>query len=205
MSPEHILALISQYGYAAIILLLMLGIVGLPIPDETLLTLTGYLIFRGTLHAAPGYLSALLGSCCGITISYAIGRYGGLRLIRRFGKIVHLSGDHLDRAKVWFYRHGKWALPAGYFVPGIRHVIAIIAGSSGLEYRRFAVLAYTGAAIWSGVFIGAGMILGREWERFPGVARTAAVVVFALALVAAAGTLVVRKIQGKRRVRRGAH
>ncbi len=67
MSPEHLLAIISRYGYAAIIVLLMLGIVGLPIPDEALLTLTGYLIFRGTLHTIPAYLAALLGSGCGIT------------------------------------------------------------------------------------------------------------------------------------------
>jgi hypothetical protein len=55
-----------------------------------------------------------------------------------------------------------WALPVGYFVPGIRHITAIIGGSTGLEYRRFAVLAYTGAAIWSGVFIAEGFTLGKK-------------------------------------------
>ena len=33
---QSILAWISQYGYFAIFFLLMLGIVGLPVPDETL-------------------------------------------------------------------------------------------------------------------------------------------------------------------------
>ena len=47
---QHILAWITEYGYAAIIGLLMLGIVGLPVPDETLLTFTGYLVFRGTFR-----------------------------------------------------------------------------------------------------------------------------------------------------------
>ena len=47
---QHILSWITEYGYAAIVGLLMLGIVGLPVPDETLLTFTGYLVFRGNLR-----------------------------------------------------------------------------------------------------------------------------------------------------------
>jgi membrane protein DedA with SNARE-associated domain len=46
---QHVLAWIAQYGYLAIFSLLVLGIVGLPVPDETLLTFTGYLVFRGHL------------------------------------------------------------------------------------------------------------------------------------------------------------
>jgi membrane protein DedA with SNARE-associated domain len=37
---------IAHYGYLALFGLLMLGIVGLPVPDETLLTFAGYLVFR---------------------------------------------------------------------------------------------------------------------------------------------------------------
>jgi membrane protein DedA with SNARE-associated domain len=73
---------IAHYGYPAIFSLLAVGIVGLPVPDETQLTLTGFLIFKGTLHPAPAYLSAL----AGISISYAIGRMGGKRFLRRFGR-----------------------------------------------------------------------------------------------------------------------
>ena len=192
MPLEQILVLIGRYGYAAIGILLALGIVGVPIPDETLLTLTGYLIFRGTLHPVPGYLSALLGSCCGITLSYAVGKYGGLRLLRRFGDRLSISDVHLRKGREWFGKHGRWALPVGYFIPGVRHVIAIIAGSTGLEYRRFAVLAYTGATIWTAVFIGAGAILGESWKRFPGQARTAAAIFAGVCVLLAAGTLIVR-------------
>ena len=75
---EAIGNLIAHYGYAAIFVLLVLGIVGLPVSDETLLTFTGYLVFRGQLKLVPAFLSALLGSGCGITISYQLGRiFGG--------------------------------------------------------------------------------------------------------------------------------
>ncbi|HKC10930.1 MAG TPA: DedA family protein, partial [Vicinamibacteria bacterium] len=65
---------IAHYGYVAIFSLLVLGIIGLPIPDETLLLFVGYLIYKGQLRAIPSLASAFLGSLCGITLSYAVGR-----------------------------------------------------------------------------------------------------------------------------------
>ncbi|MBV8729091.1 MAG: DedA family protein, partial [Acidobacteriia bacterium] len=71
---QHVLTWITQYGYLAIFLLLALGIVGLPVPDETLLTFTGYLIYKGHLSPPLAFASALGGSASGITASYALGR-----------------------------------------------------------------------------------------------------------------------------------
>jgi len=88
---ETIGNLIAHYGYAAIFALLVLGIVGLPVPDETLLTFTGYLVFRGQLKPVPAFLAAMLGSGCGITISYLLGRVFGAPLIHRYGRYIHLT------------------------------------------------------------------------------------------------------------------
>ena len=61
---EHqVLVWIAQYGYLAIFLLLVCGIVGLPVPDETLLTFTGYLAFKGELSLAPAFAAALWAAC----------------------------------------------------------------------------------------------------------------------------------------------
>ena len=68
---------ITQYGYAGIFLLLMLGIVGLPVPDETLLTFVGYLSFQGKLALLPSVTAAFLGSSTGISVSYGVGRVAG--------------------------------------------------------------------------------------------------------------------------------
>jgi membrane protein DedA with SNARE-associated domain len=73
-------------------------------------------------------------------------------------------------------------LTIGYFVPGVRHVIAIVAGSSGLEYRTFALFAYAGALFWTGIFITAGYYLGEQWQEFPQTMTHAAFWVLALAL-----------------------
>jgi len=183
MSLEQLLAWLAQYGYGAIFALLMLGIVGLPIPDETLLTLTGYLVFRGTFLTLPSYLSAFLGTVCGITLSYGIGKLGGVRFLRRYGDRFHLTRDRINRANRWFHRRGRWTLTVGYFVPGVRHVIAIVAGTSGVELKYFAIYAYSGAAVWTAVFLCAGIALGEGWEKFPSMMRTAAVIAVGVAVL----------------------
>src|SRR5579862_3377676 len=157
---QHVLAWITQYGYVAIFGLLVFGIVGLPVPDETLLTFTGYLVFKGQLSLAPAFGAALAGSACGITVSYILGRTFGLGLIHRYGRYLRIREEHIRKAHAWFERVGQWGLTFGYFIPGVRHVTAYAAGMSGLEPPKFGLFAYSGAVLWVSTFIGLGYFLG---------------------------------------------
>src|SRR5579862_9484132 len=112
---------VSTYGYGALFLLLLLGIVGVPVPDETLLVFCGYLVSRGRLTAGGAFAAALAGSWCGISVSYWIGRTLGLGVVHRFGKYIHLNEEMLNRVHGWFDRRGHWALFGGYYVAGVRH------------------------------------------------------------------------------------
>jgi membrane protein DedA with SNARE-associated domain len=159
---EHLLI---RYGYAGIFLGLVLGIVGLPIPDETLLAISGYLAYRGDFRLFPTCAVAFLGSACGITLSYILGRVVGIRLDGRLGRILHLDANTLERVHAWFARGGKWLLLFGYFIPGVRHLTAIVAGSTKLEAPAFALFAYSGALLWSLTFISIGYRFGGEWSR----------------------------------------
>src|SRR5689334_8689781 len=161
---EQVLAWITQYGYLAIFSLLVLGIVGLPVPDETLLTFTGYLVYKEHLSLPLAYATAVAGSISGITISYWLGRTFGLKLIHRYGRFLRIREEHLQKAHAFFERAGHWSLTFGYFVPGVRHFTAYAAGMSELEAPRFAAFAYGGACLWVGAFIGLGYFLGERWE-----------------------------------------
>jgi membrane protein DedA with SNARE-associated domain len=161
---QQVLAWITQYGYIAIFALLVLGIVGLPVPDETLLTFTGYLVFKGHLLLPLAYATAVAGSISGITISYWLGRTFGLALIHRYGRYLRITEEHLQKAHAFFERAGHWSLTFGYFVPGVRHFTAYAAGMSDLEPPRFAAFAYSGAALWVATFMSIGYFLGERWE-----------------------------------------
>src|SRR5512139_3505406 len=106
----------------------MTGIIGLPVPDETLLTFTGYLIYKGHLRLPAAFLAALGGSVCGITASYFLGRCFGMPLVRRSGPCLHLTEAGIAKAHDWFERLGRWSLTVGYYMPGVRYFTAYAAG-----------------------------------------------------------------------------
>ncbi len=154
---------ISHYGYLGIVSLLMLGIVGLPVPDETLLTFVGFLCYRGELHLPSAVAAAFGGSICGISLSYVIGRTGGVYLVKKYGRIVHITDERLEKARRWFNRAGKWALFFGYFIPGVRHLTAYVAGTSKVSFPVFAGFSYCGGLVWSLTFISLGYAAGSQW------------------------------------------
>jgi membrane protein DedA with SNARE-associated domain len=161
---ESLLTWLSHYGYAGLFLLLVLGIVGLPVPDETLLVFSGYLISKGRLHPALTFVSGFCGSACGISISYLIGKTLGYGFVHRYGRYIHLSPQRIDDVHRWFQRIGHWLLTIGYYIPGARHFTALVAGMSDLEYRIFAAFAYPGAAMWVGSFLLLGYFVGDNWQ-----------------------------------------
>lgn len=184
---ELVFQWVSHYGYQAIFALLVLGIVGLPVPDETMLVFCGYLVWRGNLKAIPVLIVAFLGSACGITVSYLIGRTLGLGVVHKYGKYLHLTEARLDVVHAWFNRIGHWALFVGYYIAGVRHFTAIVAGTSSLEYRAFAAYAYTGAFVWVCTFLGLGFYFGERWQQIMEVVHrhlhVASAVVIGLAVI----------------------
>jgi membrane protein DedA with SNARE-associated domain len=151
---QQLLAWVSHYGAVALFALLALGVVGLPIPNETLLTVAGALVRKGELRLIPALIATCAGSVLGVSISYAIGRFAGDHYLKR-----HLQ-QRMDKLEHWLERNGKWALVFGYFIPGVRHVTAIVAGSSGLPFPVFAKYAYGGAILWTILFLGIGYFIG---------------------------------------------
>lgn len=193
MDLTGILAWIAQYGYFAIFVLLMLGIVGLPVPDETLLTFSGYLAYKGNLSLPLLFLIAWAGSACGITISFFLGRTFGLGLIHRYGKYLRIKEEHIEKAHGWFSRVGHWALTFGYFIPGVRHVTAFAAGISEVSYAQFALFAYSGGILWVSVFLSLGYFLGERWQAVEGQIHRYAVIATAIGAIAACGYFAWRK------------
>ena len=190
---EFILGWISQYGYIAIFGLLMFGIVGLPIPDETLLVFCGYLISKGRLHPVATVLTAFFGGASGITCSYIIGRTLGLGFVHKYGRYVHITPERIDRVHAWFDRIGHWALFVGYYIAGVRHFTAIVAGTSGLGIRSFAAYAYTGALVWVCTFLGLGYFFGEHWREAAEIIERNMLIVSVVLAVIAVGYIVYRR------------
>jgi membrane protein DedA with SNARE-associated domain len=148
---------IAQYGYSAIFFLLIGGIVGVPVPDQLLLVISGYLVLTHSLSLVPTLLVAVLGSIVGISLSYALGRGSGSYLSR-----IRFAANRLNKAQGWFERFGGWTLVIGYFIPGIRNLIGFTSGMMRLKLRHFAPYAYAGAVLSSVTCVLAGYFLGAQ-------------------------------------------
>lgn len=154
---------LNQYGSLAIFVLLALGILALPVPEESLMVFAGFLMARGDLSVVPTVFAAIGGALCGITMSYLIGLTAGTFLVRKFGRWVGITDVRLERVHLWFERIGKWALFIGYFILGVRHLTGYVAGTVRLEYREFALFAYTGGILWASLFLSIGYFFSAEW------------------------------------------
>jgi membrane protein DedA with SNARE-associated domain len=162
---QHIDYLIEHFGYLGIIVVLIGGIVGLPIPDEVLLTYIGYNVSQGKLTYIMSLLSAFTGAIGGISLSYYIGYRFGLPLLKKFGPKFHITEQKINLTKNLFQKIGPTVLIIGYFIPGIRHLAAYIAAINNYPFRKFIVFAYTGAFIWTFTFITVGRKLGQDWKQ----------------------------------------
>jgi membrane protein DedA with SNARE-associated domain len=189
---------ITQHGYAGIFSLLVFGIVGLPVPDEWLLTFSGYLIFKHTLLFLPTFVAAFLGSACGITVSYTLGRIFDTYVLVKYGRFFHMTPQRLERVHSWFERRGRWTLLIGYFIPGVRHLTGYVAGVSELSFPNFALFAYTGAFCWAAVFITVGYILGEQWNRVLQSLHETKLLVIGLAIAAVLAYVAIRYFRGRR-------
>jgi membrane protein DedA with SNARE-associated domain len=157
--------LVARYGYFAIFGLLMLGIVGPLIPDETILVFSGILIRQGKLNYLAVLAAGYGGSLCGITVSFLLGRNGLSYMVERVPFMHRHYGRYVQRVHNWFERYGRWTLFFGYFVVGVRHFTALVAGATKMDAKHFALYAYSGGLIWVVCFVSLGYFLGDQWER----------------------------------------
>lgn len=149
-----------EYGSLVLFILLALGIIAFPIPEESLMTLAGILMREGKLNMGFTLLSAYAGTIVGITVSYLLGKTAGSYLVHTYGPYIGISASRLKTVHDWFERIGKWVLTVGYFIPGIRHLTGFFAGTSELKYTHFALFAYSGALIWVSTFLLLGYYFG---------------------------------------------
>ena len=159
-----VLDVIAALGYVGLALLLIAENLFPPIPSEVVLPLAGFLVGRGDLVFWQALLAATFGSVAGALILYALGRYGGRKLVLRYGRFLHVDEERLDRADGWFRRYGDWVVLFARVVPLARSVVSIPAGTMKMPAIRFTVLTAIGSLAWNTLLIGAGVILGANWQ-----------------------------------------
>ncbi len=160
---------IEQLGALGVALLVILENVFPPIPSEIVLPFAGFVAQRGDGSVVVMILAATAGAVIGALVLYAIAALiGDVRLaafIERFGKWFGVKPSDLARAEAWFDRHSAAAVLLGRCVPLIRSVVSIPAGFRRMRLVPFVAYTAVGSAAWNTALIGAGAILGDQWDK----------------------------------------
>jgi membrane-associated protein len=183
--------LISHWGYLAIFLFVLLGNLGLPVPEESILALAGYLTWQGDLRLSLVLVVGILSAVAGDNLGFWIGRRYGQEAIDRFGQRVLLTPARIEATRRFVARYGAFGIFAARFIPGLRFMAGPLAGSAGLRPPVFMTANALGAAAYVPAMVAAGYAVGyglgdyvKRFERAVG--RVEHVVLIAAVLVTVA-------------------
>ena len=179
-----IIDLITRGGYLGIVLLMGIESACIPLPSEVIMPFSGYLVFQGTLVLWLVVLAGAIGCVLGSLLAYAVGAWGGRRLVERYGKYVLVSRRDLDLADRWFREHGGIIVFVGRLLPVVRTFIAFPAGVARMPIWRFCVYTFLGSLIWCALLAWIGLKLGQHWDTLGGWFHRFDAVILAVLLLA---------------------
>jgi membrane-associated protein len=180
---EHLAVIISDYGtwtYAILFLIVFAetGFVVTPfLPGDSLIFAAATFAAKGVLNPWILFFVMATAGIIGDGVNYAIGHYIGPRVFTE--DMRFLKREYLDRAHVFFEKHGGKAIFLARFVPIIRTFVPFVAGAGAMNYSRFVVFNVVGAIVWVGTFD----ILGYYFGTIPAVEENFSLVIIGIIIV----------------------
>jgi membrane protein DedA with SNARE-associated domain len=197
---------IATYGVAAVFVLMLAESACIPVPSELIMLLGGALAAGAVAGAHPSLvliiIAGVAGNVAGSYLAWAAGRYAGQAAVRRWGRYVGVREHDIDRAAIWFDRHGPAAVFFGRLIPVVRTFISLPAGFGNMPPVRFGVYTTLGCIPWTTGLAVAGYYLGANWQSVANGFHGPTYIIAAVAGVAVLAALVV---YFRRRRGTGAH
>jgi membrane protein DedA with SNARE-associated domain len=162
-------SLLATYGYLAVFIFVGVESIGVPVPGETMLvTAAIYAGTTGRLSIVLVIAASAAGAIVGDNIGYTIGRTGGYRLVKRYGRYIRLEENRLRLGEYLFHKHGSKVVFFGRFISVLRIFAAFLAGVNRMHWRRFLIFNAAGGIIWSTLYGVAAFLLGQQLLRLSG-------------------------------------
>lgn len=191
---EHV---ISTHGLIAIFVLMVAESACIPVPSEVTMLLGGALAAGAVSGPHPSLAAVIVagtaGNVVGSYLAWLVGRYGGRPALQRWGHYVFLPAHHVDRAERWFARSGASSVFWTRLLPGIRTFISLPAGIAAMAPLRFGVYTLAGCLPWTAALAVVGYQIGANWHSVEVALRAPSYSVAAVAVLAVAGYLIVKR------------
>ena len=163
-----------------------------------MLPLAGFLSSQGSMSLPWVIVAATVGAYLGALGLYAVGaRLGQERSVRLLSRLPLVDAEDFRRAGGWFERHGRSSVFFGRLIPGVRSLISLPAGAHRMPIGRFSVFTIAGSAVWSGVLVGLGAVLGTQYALVERYSRFINYLVYAV-LLGLIVWLIIRRVRQNR-------
>ncbi len=173
LSPAQMTDWLTTWGYFGVFGLVFVGNLGIPVPEETVLLVAGFMAGRNELELRTLYLVGVTSAVSGDCFGFGFGRLGGQRLFERLSQRFRFVRDRYDRLQEFFKIHGNKAVFMARFIAGARFMAGPIAGAAGMPFWRFLGWNVLGAMVWCTLIITIGYLVGDELEWVEHVAHRA--------------------------------
>ncbi len=152
-------AFLTKYGYAAIVVLMVLESASLPIPSEVVLPLIGKYVASGLLNPYLAFACTMIGTAIGISVDYAIAYYFGKDVVYKHLHAFHVKKETVDAFDAWFDSNGAFAVFVSRLLPIVRGLISLPAGFARMPLKKFFLYSLVASAIWNAALMYFGYAL----------------------------------------------
>ena len=159
-TEDLILFLIEQYGWSIVFFGVMIQSAGIPLPAQTILIVSGFLVQQGHLKLWEVIVFATLGTVLGGPIGYWVSHKVGRPLVLRWGRYALITPSRLQRAEKFLERYGGVSILLIRFIPGIKPYGALLAGINRMHLRTFLFYNAIGGGVWTTAMVLVGYFLG---------------------------------------------
>jgi membrane protein DedA with SNARE-associated domain len=160
-----VIKVISGFGYLGIAGLMALESACIPIPSEVVMPFAGYLTTAGQFSLFWIIIFGAIGNLIGSIIAYWVGVFGGRPFIEKYGKYILIRKEELDRADIFFKRHGSLSVFFSRLLPIVRTFISLPAGIAKMPFWKFSFYTFFGSLFWSAILAYVGVFLGGNWRN----------------------------------------
>jgi membrane protein DedA with SNARE-associated domain len=157
---ESLQGLVSQWGYPGLLVFVLLGNLGLPLPEESVLWVAGYLVWQGGFQLPLVLLVGIVSAVAGDSLGYWVGRRYGQPVVARYGLWARLTPPRLEMLHRFVQRYGPVAVFLARFIIGLRFLAGPLAGSLAMPWRAFLLANVGGALVYVPLMVGMGYAVG---------------------------------------------
>lgn len=159
--------------------------------------IAGFLSSTGHLNLFIAYAVVLLGDITGDSLYYCLGRWGGIRLINRWGHRIGLTTERVNKIEQHYSSHAAKTIILGKFAHSIEIPFLVAAGVAKVPYRKFLLYVFIPSIPKSLLFILIGYYFGRAYGEIGKYLGYSAFIMIAAAISLTVIYFIIRRVSKK--------